>query len=195
MSLLALLLVAQVGSYGSSQLDSQWSRTPIPFKTFTITDVGADPEVVTSSITGSAVAVLWTIPAQAKVTCTPDGGSHFYACWSQDPAPDISENLYWESDADGVYTDGNGPCAFAVSGTPYLITGVVPSVFRPQFQGGAQPPGSRKGICNSTRQPCAADGECSTGTCNLTPSKYPDTVYLFVGCADTGCACVIEDVR
>jgi hypothetical protein len=194
---LPFLFVAGFASQSFAQtgqsLDSAWSRTPIPFRMFTDADVDEVPTVVTSTRTGSAVPVLWQLPAQAMVTCYPSGGSHYYACWSQDPAASITSSAYFNADADGVYTEGDGPCMLGVSGTPYIITGAVPLMFRPQSAGGSWPPGSRKGTCPTTGEPCAANGECTTGTCSY--ATLPTTAYLFVGCADSDCPCSVMDVR
>lgn len=186
---LSTILLSQ---YQGSAIDLQWARTPVPWATYVMDDVDEPLEIVTSTITSSNI--LFRLPVQVTVSCKVTGGSDYYACWSQNPTASISSSgLVFGDDPFGVYTSGHGMCDFAVSGTPMFFTGAIQAMFRPSFHGGVMPSGARVKRCSLTAEPCADDSECSSGTCSV--NLVPDTAYLFVGCADGNCACVISEKR
>jgi hypothetical protein len=147
---------------------------------------------VTSTLADAPV--LFRMPVQVKVSCSQGSTAvTYYSCWSQNPATSISASFTFGPDPYSVYGSNHGPCDFAPPGTPFYFTGAIQAMFRPQFHGGTMPAGARLKTCSETLEPCADDAECTSGSCSL--AKLPDMVYLYVGCTDGNCDCVVTEAR
>lgn len=117
--------------------------------------------------------------ATVNMSCT----DRAVACWLQDAsAITISAGgLLTDSSAvTGNGTDGRGTCWEQPAGLP-----IVKRNMRAPFQAPTAV-GRRSGACvvsgTATGYPCDADGDCPTGTCDLTADRFPWTsgAYLCV---------------
>jgi len=168
-AILVYLTQAHAAEPITTTYEAQWSRTCVPGAAYVHTFTSTEAGIV---VDADGNEVLFTLPAQVKLVCT--STAVITPCWSQDPASTFDSPGYFDADADGVYSAGHGICDAVTA--PEGWTGIPSSA---QFHdGGTALPGARNMTCASTREPCAADGECTIGNC--TQNKKPRTTYLYL---------------
>lgn len=102
-----------------------------------------------------------------------------WVCWSQDPTPTIAEGIF-SVDVDSIYAAGNGSCS-PIPGGSWDYLAISRSTFLDRdYDGDGDTDvaiGARRRQCGSTQEPCAANAECTSGTCGTARSTR---TYLFI---------------